>query len=622
MDSTQDYRQLINKARQGDQECLKRLCEVATSYLRAYVYRLTLRHDVTQDIVQEAVVEMVKFLEKLESAEKFWPWLRTIADNKLYHRQKHAERNKTVPLPEGLSSPLHSTGDEGFAHLVSDELKQIVLESMAALNPLHRKVLILRCYENLKYRDIAEEMGRSEFAVRMMFTRAKKSLARSLSNRGLGKGSLLTALLVFGWMTAESKAAAATVTVAASTLKTGMAAGVLAALASKAGVVTLTAAGVLAVGTIVATSGPEGAKGTPHSTEAGGRQYAPAAAWASEGIDECWHYFPRGAGGPVMMRAVKSDSKSGRSYCAWLQNERANYRFDKRRAACMENARMWRADLSVWRLPTDEPDLTEFLSQVQGRTEELGYTPLRGEGLLIVARSQGRENDSDLLVVRRTHVLEKEYFQHFLPGGGRVVDNRDAMHKRGWTYFKISGEIDGEIVTGAGRMPFVYQTAEQFRPWLRLEVGNRLRIVDDGAQAVMYDGSGRVVSRYAGGSFFKGLPRPWMGLHTIDTVRRDAAEQKVPFETKFEQGDEKAEVRVTCGEVKLVYIIDMGADVVDKITFSTADGNAGELRFSYLQEIEGRGDEFIEPPASSYYGRKREQGPGLPWLVHLVNRDW
>ncbi|MHC4335158.1 MAG: RNA polymerase sigma factor [Planctomycetota bacterium] len=605
MDSTQDYRQLINKARQGDQECLKRLCEVATSYLRAYVYRLTLRHDVTQDIVQEAVVEMVKFLEKLESTEKFWPWLRTIADNKL------------------LSSRLQSPGDEGFAHLVSDELKQIVLESMAALNPLHRKVLILRCYEHLKYRDIAEEMGRSEFAVRMMFTRAKRALARNLSHRGLGKGSLLTALLVFGWMTAESKAAAATVTVAASTLKTGVAAGTLAALASKAGVVTLATAGVLGAAAVVATSGPEGTKGTPHTTEAGGRQYAPAAAWASEGIDECWHYFPQGAGGPVMMRAVKSNSKSGRSYCAWLQNEQANYRFDgRKKAACIENARMYRDDLSVWRLPTDEPQLTQFLSQVEGRTEELGYTPLRGEGLLIVARSQGHDNGSDLLVVRRTHVLEKEYFQHFLPAGGRVVDNRDAMHKRGWTYFKISGEIDGEIVTGAGRIPFVYETAKQFRPWLRLEVGNRLRIVDDGGEAVIYDGSGGLVARYAGGSFFEGLSRPWMGLHTIDTVRRDAARQQITFETKLEPGAEKAEVRVSSGEAKLVYIIDMGADVVEKITFATNDGKSGELRFSYLQDIEDSGVEFIEPQRSSYYAAKAKAGPGMLWLLDVVNGNW
>ncbi|MHC4617696.1 MAG: RNA polymerase sigma factor [Planctomycetota bacterium] len=622
MDSAQDYQQLVDKARQGDRECLKRLCEFATLYLRAYVWRLTLRHEVTQDIVQEAVVEMVKFLEQLESADKFWPWLRRIADHKLYHRQQQERRNKTVPISEGLSSKLRSPGDEGFASLVSDELRQIVLESMAALNPLHRKVLVLRCYEHLKYRDIAEEMGRSEFAVRMMFSRAKKALARNLSHRGLGKGSLLIALVLFGRMTAESKAAATTLAAVAPTLKTGMAAGTLAVLASKAGVMTLAAAGVLAVGTVVATSGPEGAKQIPYGSEPGNRKIAPAAVPASERFEECWHYFPQGEKGPVMMRAVKSDSKGGRPYCAWLQNEQANYRFDRRRrTACLENARMYRSDLSVWRLPTDEPQLSRFLSQVEGRTEDLGYTPLRGEGLLIVARSQGSQNDSDLLVVRRSHVLEKEYFQHFWPAGAGAVDNRDKMHKRGWTYFTVEGHIDGKRAAGAGRIPFVYEAGERYRPWLRLRVGHSLKIADSGTEALVYDSTGKVTKSYAGGTFFKGLTRPWMGLHTIDTVRRDAAEQQVWFDTEYEAGETKAQVILTPQEGKLVYTIDMETDVIDNIRITTRDGREGELRFAYLQDTEHAGVEFTEPQIGRGYGSKRRASPGMLWLLQLAAGD-
>jgi len=594
MDSTQDYRELVNKARQGDQECLRRLCEAATSYLRAYVYRLTLRDDVTQDIAQEAVVEMVKFLEQLENADKFRPWLRKIADNKLYHRQKQERRDKKVPIPDGLCSKLESPGDEGLAHLVSDELKQIVVEAMAALNPLHRKVLVLRCYEQLKYRDIADEMSRSEFAVRMMFFRAKKALARNLSRRGLGKGSLLIALVLFGQMTAESEAAGATVSVVAPALKTGMSAGALAMLASKTGVVTLAAAGVLAVGTMVATSGPDGAVGIGQGTEAGSGQIA--AALASEGIEECWHYFPQGASGPVMMRAVKSDSKGGWSYCAWLQNEQANYRFEKpRNTTYIKNARVWRKDFSVWRLPTDEPQLTDFLSQVEGRTEDLGYTPLRGEGLLIVARSEAEENGNELLVVRRSHVLQKEYFQHVWPAGVRTVDNRDAMHRRGWTYFTIEGQINGERVEGTGRIPFVYAVSGRHWPWMRLRIGNKA-IVDDS---------------------FAGFSRPWMGLHTIDTVRRDAAERQVWFKTHT-QGQGKAEVILTCGQGKVAYTIDMEKDVIEKITILTNDGKKGELRFTYLQDIDEAGSEFAEPRITRSYGSKRRASPGMLRLIQMI----
>lgn len=541
---------------------------------------------------------MVRFLEQLESADKFWPWLRKIADNKLYHRQKQERRDKKVPISDGLSSKLESPGDEGLAHLVSDELKQIVVEAMATLNPLHRKVLVLRCYEQLKYRDIADEMGRSEFAVRVLFSRAKKALARSLSHRGLGKGSLLIALVLFGRMTAESEAAAATVSVVAPTLETGTAAGALATLASKAGVITIAAAGVLAVGTMVATSGPEGTMETVDQTAVGHRQMA--AALASERIEECWHYFPRGANGPVMMRAVKSDSEGGWSYCAWLQNEQTNYRFEKRRnTAYIENARMWRKDFSVWRLPTDEPKLTDFLSQVEGRTEDLGYTPLRGEGLLIVARSEGKENGNDLLVVRRSHVLEKEYFQHVWPAGAKVVDNRDAMHRRGWTYFAVEGQINGEPVKGTGRIPFVYAVSQRHWPWIKLRVGERA-IVDDS---------------------FAAFSRPWMGLHTIDTVRRDAAERQVWFKTTYGGREGKAEVILSAEGGEMVYTIDMEKDVIEKIAILTNYGKKGELRFTYLQEIEEAGVEFTEPRITRSYGSKRRASPGMLWLMRMIIDD-
>ncbi|MHC4474974.1 MAG: RNA polymerase sigma factor [Planctomycetota bacterium] len=611
MDSTQDYRELVGKARQGDQEALKGLCEVATSYLRAYVYRLTLRHDLTQDVVQEAVIEMVKFLEQLESTDKFRPWLRKIADNKLFHRQKHEQRNKTVSISEGASAQLHSPGDEGFAHLVADEIKQIVLESMAALDPLHRKVLVLRCYEQLKYRDIADQMGRSQFAVRMMFTRAKRSLARNLTRRGLGKGSLLIALVLFGRITAQSKAAAATVSAVAPTLKTGIAAGAVATLAGKTGVVTLSAAGLLAVGTMVATSGPEG---TTTAISQGTAQTLPPVLSSSGATEECWHYFPQGADGPVMMRQVQSDPKSGWSKCTWLQNEQANFVFDNGRTF-MRNARMWHKDLSVWRLPTDEPKLTDFLSQIESRPDELGYTPLRGEGLLIVARSQVAENGNDLLVVRRSHVLEKEYFRHV--GGAKVVDNRDAMHKRGWTYFRIEGRIDGDRVSGTGRIPFVYAAGIDHYPWLKLNIADRLEMIDDGKQAIMRQAR-KVLASYEAGSFFAGLSRPWMGLHTIDTVRRDAAERQVPFETSLDREGEKAEVVLSTGQDKLVYTINMKDDVVERIRISTGQGLQAELVFSYLEDIDRAGYEFTEPQITRRYGSLQRKSPGILWLLQIL----
>jgi hypothetical protein len=112
-----------------------------------------------------------------------------------------------------------------------------------------------------------------------------------------------------------------------------------------------------------------------------------------------------------------------------------------------------------------------------------------------------------------------------------------------------------------------------------------------------------------------------MGLHTIDTVRRDAAERQIWFETKHIQNDDKTEIVLTCDPVKLVYTVDMETDIVDKITISSDSGSAGELTFSYLQDGDITGQEFAPPRLRSNQS-SRQSPPGMLWLVKLIDSHW
>ena len=65
----------------------------------------------------------------------------------------------------------------------------------------------------------------------------------------------------------------------------------------------------------------------------------------------------------------------------------------------------------------------------------------------------------------------------------------------------------------------------------------------------------------------------------------------------------------------------METDVIEKITFAGANGGEGELRFSYLQDIESPGNEFVSPRIRSH--RKLQQNPpGILWLGKLINNRW
>lgn len=615
-----EYAELIKRARLGDRECLSHLAEVARVHLREYVLRVTLQEDLTEDIVQESILEMFKVFEKLQNTDRFWAWLHGIAFNKIRSHYGRRWRHKTISLSEVACDIATEDSQNALADMVNRELKQIVLRSMKELSPRHRAVLTMRCYKEMAYSDIAMLMGCSEFGAQALFYRAKKALAKKLSHHGLGKGYLLTALVLFGKLTAATEASSVNVSITAATLKVSAAASLAAMITSKTAILSFTAAGTIAASTVAITNRTDNINNKLQKSGTQTSLNALQLNRANKPIEQCWYFFPEGAGGPVMMRLLEFSKTGKQSYCRYLQNQHASYSSDKT-TIYMNNFRMYNPDLSVRRLPTDSEDLSEFISRTTGRPDDMEHVSGKGKGLLVISKRRGDNGDRIWRIDRHLNVLEEEYFQYDWPESAKIIDNRDQMHKRGWTYFRISGRLNGEQVSGTGQIPFVYATSRRFNPWLKLQIGSNVTIADSGSTACVFDGSGKELARYEGGSFFKGLGRPWMGLHTIDTVRRDAAEKRVSFEIKKISSGSKAEVVLNDEQVKLVYTIDMEADFIEKITFLIDSGDEGELQFSYLQNIDNPGSELNRPEIGSYR-RPQQSPPGMLWLVKLINNSW
>ncbi|MHC4110144.1 MAG: RNA polymerase sigma factor [Planctomycetota bacterium] len=574
MEKSIDYIGLVEKAQLGNKECLNRLAEAVRERLYAYVYRYTLAEDLTHDIVQESILKMLDALNELREANQFWPWLCKIALNniRLYHRKE--QQHRKITDPDMNDSQRHKDSQEVIAGVVYQEFRETVFAAMRSLKPAHRSVINMRCYDQMQYAEIANVMRCSEFAAQKLFFRAKKSLKKQLARHGLGKGSLLMALALFGKLTAPSEAAAAGISVTSATVKVGAAASVATIAASKTAIVSLTAAGALTVGTIVVTSGPESGVVAPGESPTESSYVIPQAVQTEKGSREYWYYYPSQANNMVVMHVKKSDAKGQNSYCQYMQNAEGNYYFDrKKNTLYIENYRQWQKNFSVWRLPTDSFELSQFLTQIDGRKRLTEDVYSSQKGLLLVVKQSGQENNDQLQVTRHYNMLGEDYFKYDWPANIKVVDNRDVMHKQGWAYFKITGQINGKEVKGAGRIPFVYDERQSHWPWpwMKLRIGEEVFVDKE----------------------FIGLARPWAGLHAVDTVRRDAAKKQIPFETKLRARDNKAQVTLTKESGEIIYTIDMTKDVVEQIVF--AGHRKGELLFEYIQEIDDLDNEFIEP---------------------------
>jgi hypothetical protein len=503
-----------------------------------------------------------------------------------------------------------SDRQDGLENLVNEELKGIVSAAIKRLRVRHKAVLIMRCYDGMTHSEIAESLGCSEFSTRMLFLRAKRALQRELSRNGFAKGSLLTALVVFGKMTAPSKVAAAKVSVTAAATKVGLLAEVAVLATSRTAVVSMAAAGALTAGTIVAPSILPGNNVAPL-----GAAMIAQFGVNSNAAEQNLHYFPHGPAGAMMLRAA-SAPVGDESERLILQDANANYDYQDN-IVNINNHRMWAADLSVPVLPTDDPETIGFLQKVVPGTRSVQHVRAKYAGLLAVASRDEGEETSRSSAIRHRNVLREDYFQPDWPITAKVLDNRDEKHQRGWTYFRIRGRINGRTVRGEGRIPFVYATSREHSPWMRLRIGS-LTIVDNYNRAGVSESSSDQPRMYQRGTFFKGLARPWMGLHTIDTVRRDAAEKRIWFETRYLPDDDRfAQVEMDCEGVKVAYKIDLQADVINEITFTTDQGEAGNLKFSY-PPIEEAGREFNPPDIPRWPTSSTKADPGFLWLVQLV----
>jgi len=252
-----DYPNLVRQAQNGDQQSMEHLVELTKGRISAYIYRITLDYDLTEDLTQETLLEIVKSLKRLRNEERFWPWLYRTALGKVQHYYRQQQRKRLVEMSmfdkERLLNLASKDHNDGLTNSMRKELAEAIFRAIKKLRLKYRNVLILRCLDQMSFAEIAAAIDCSEMQARVLLFRAKNSLRRQLSRRGFKKSYLLTALALFGRLTAPAEAAVVNIT-AAST-KVGITAAIIGAVGTKMGMLAATAvtAAAITVGSFTAT---------------------------------------------------------------------------------------------------------------------------------------------------------------------------------------------------------------------------------------------------------------------------------------------------------------------------------------------------------------------------------
>lgn len=231
----------LHKAQRGSQESRSLLAQQAKPKVYAFINRMTLDYDLSEDLTQETLLQLVRALPRLRltSENGFWSWLYRTALGKVQHhfRQQGARRmqQRTMVNSEILETMSGKTHSGPAATLWHKEMVELILAAMDALNLEYRTVLTLRCLEDQSYAQIAAVLGGSQMRTKMLFYRARTALRSQLARRGLRRSSFLGALTVFAAMTSTStRSASAMPAVTAASAKAAVSGALLAAVLSKA----------------------------------------------------------------------------------------------------------------------------------------------------------------------------------------------------------------------------------------------------------------------------------------------------------------------------------------------------------------------------------------------------
>ena len=187
----ENERDLIERARRGDEKAIEALISVHADRLLASVraelgQKLRQRLE-SQDIVQQTYLDVLKNIDQFveTGSDSFFRWLRTIALHRIQDTDRQAfkaikrrgevriadiaRRDESVAdllgqLPASITGP--------FAAIRRDEQLKRLRDALEALDEDHREVLRLRYLNQFSVKETAEEMNRTESAVRSLCVRA------------------------------------------------------------------------------------------------------------------------------------------------------------------------------------------------------------------------------------------------------------------------------------------------------------------------------------------------------------------------------------------------------------------------------------------------------------------
>ncbi|HEY5825439.1 MAG TPA: RNA polymerase sigma factor [Cyclobacteriaceae bacterium] len=190
---------LIARAREGDKGAQGKLVQLWYKRIYNFGYKFFFDHDLAMEVAQKTFISMHRNLAALQDVTRFKSWLYTIAVN--YCREELRKRKgvRSVSLHDlrpGESEDSYRWEESGARHenpekqLRQSELSDLLQQCLMELSEEQREVVIMKEYEGLKFREIAEALNISENTVKSRMYYGLDGLKKILEKKRITKETI------------------------------------------------------------------------------------------------------------------------------------------------------------------------------------------------------------------------------------------------------------------------------------------------------------------------------------------------------------------------------------------------------------------------------------------------
>lgn len=156
--------QLVRAYAKGNNEAFDTLLRRHQDRIFSYILRIIKNEDIANDIFQEAFVKAIQTIRLGRYTEngKFPAWISRIAHNLIidYYRQEKSENLQSADLTDvDILNRKELCEDTIEDIMISNQIRDDVKYLIEELPELQKEVLMMRYYQNLSFKEIAEITG-------------------------------------------------------------------------------------------------------------------------------------------------------------------------------------------------------------------------------------------------------------------------------------------------------------------------------------------------------------------------------------------------------------------------------------------------------------------------------